>query len=164
MNDSPVEALGPPPFRFTPSHGPSMQAPAFSLFFKALATVVVFGTAAWFLYLWLDGKVQGGTVSILSWFLAALAMMIYSWWWIMRSVTTLDGEALHQSWVWDKKMELRELAYGRIVRVRGLEWLIAPRLYARTLMGKFAVFYSASPEMLAEFERLVAELKAFRHF
>jgi len=46
--------------------------------------------------------------------------------------------------------------------VRGLEWLIAPRLYVRTLMGKFAVFYASSPEMVAEFERLVSELKTFR--
>ena len=52
---------------------------------------------------------------------------------------------------------LRELAYGKLIRVRGLEWLIAPRLYVRTLTGKFAVFYAASPEMVVEFERLVSE-------
>ena len=45
-----------------------------------------------------------------------------------------------------------------------LDWLIAPRLYVRTLLGKFAVFYAADPSMLAEFERLLAELKAFRGF
>ena len=32
----------------------------------------------------------------------------------------------------------------------------------RTLVGNFAVFYAASPELLAEFERLVAELKEAR--
>ena len=80
----------------------------------------------------------------------------------MRSTTTLDTEALQQTWIWHKKMELGELAYGKLVRVRGFDWLIAPRLYARTLAGKFAVFHAASPELLAEFERLVAELKDFR--
>ena len=39
---------------------------------------------------------------------------------------------------------------------------VIPRLYVRTLTGKFAVFYAASPEMVAEFERMVSELKAFR--
>jgi hypothetical protein len=29
-------------------------------------------------------------------------------------------------------------------------------------MGKFAVFYAADPAMVGEFERLVAELTAFR--
>jgi len=32
----------------------------------------------------------------------------------------------------------------------------------RTLVGKFAVFYAATPELIAEFERLVAELKQAR--
>ena len=59
--------------------------------------------------------------------------------------TRWTPRALHQSWVWDKKMELGELAYGKLIRVRGLDWLIAPRLYVRTLVGKFAVFYAADP-------------------
>ncbi len=141
-----------------------MQGPAFSRFFKLLAGALVLGTCYWFLRLWLDGKVVGGAVSILTWFLAALAMMLYTCWHIMGSVTTVDGQLLQQTWVWHKKMELRELAYGKLVRVRGLDWLIAPRLYARTLMGKFAVFYAADPKLIAEFERLVAELKEFRGF
>ena len=89
-------------------------------------------------------------------------MFVYTWFCILRSTTRIDAKGLHQTWVWDKHMELSELAYGKLIRVRGLEWLIAPRLYVRTLMGKFAVFYAASPAMVAEFERMVGELKAFR--
>jgi hypothetical protein len=159
-----IEALGPPPFRFELPDGQPLQGPAFSPAFKFIATALVAGTFGWFIQLWMGGKVSGGTVSILTWFLAALAMMGYTWWCIVRSVTRLDGQALAQTWVWDKKMELRELAYGKLIRVRGLEWLIAPRLYLRTLTGKFAVFYAADPRMIAQFERLVAELKAFRSF
>jgi hypothetical protein len=69
---------------------------------------------------------------------------------------------IHQSWLWDKQMELRELAYAKLIRIPGLDWLIAPRLYARTLNGKFAVFYTADRAMLEEFERLVQELREFR--
>ena len=159
-----AEAFGPPPFRFELPGGQPLQGPAFSPAFKFIATVLVAVTSGWFVQLWQAGKVSGGTVSILSWFLAALAIMVYTWWCIVRSVTRLDGQALSQTWVWDKKMELRELAYGKLIRVRGLEWLIAPRLYVRTLMGKFSVFYATDPRMIAQFERLVAELKAFRSF
>ena len=163
MSISPIEALGPPPFRFTlSSGGTSVEGPAFSPLFKLLASGVVFGTALWLVQLWASGKVGGGSASMLSWFIAGLAIMFYTWWWIVRSRTRLDAQALHQSWVWDKNMELRELAYGKLIRVRGLDWLIAPRLYVRTLTGKFAVFYTADPKMIAEFERLVAELRAFR--
>ena len=138
-----------------------MRSAAYSLPFKALVTLVVFGAMAWFLLLWQGGKLGAGS-TLAAWFLAALAMMLYSWWCMVRSVTTLDGEKLVQTWVWTKKMDLGELAYGKLIRVRGLEWLIAPRLYVRTLLGKFAVFYAAEPEMVAEFERLVKELAAFR--
>ncbi len=82
----------------------------------------------------------------------------------MRSVTRLDGQAvteLRQTWIWTKRMPLGELAYARVIRVRGFEWLIAPRIYVRTLLGKFAVFYAADPRMIAQFERLAAELKSF---
>ena len=141
-----------------------MQGPAFSPFFKLLAGALVLGITYWFVRLWLDGRVSGGAVSIMTWFVAALAMILYTWWQILRSVTTLDSTHVQQTWVWHKKMELRELAYGKLIRVPGLDWLIAPRLYLRTLLGKFSVFYAADPAMIAEFERLIAELKAFRKF
>lgn len=154
-----IAEAGPPPFRFELAEGAPRQGPAFSTAFRVVASLIVFGSAAWFARLWITGAIPGAT-----WFLAGLAMMLYTWWCIVRSVTRIDAQELHQSWIWDKKMELRELAYGKIVRVRGLDWLIAPRLYVRTLMGKFAVFYAADPAMMAEFERLVRELKAFRGF
>ena len=75
MSVTPIEALGPEPFRFTPSAGPSIEGPAFSTAFKCIATLVVFGIGFWMTNLWLQGKVTGGVVSILSWFLAALAML-----------------------------------------------------------------------------------------
>jgi hypothetical protein len=162
VNPSPVEAIGPAPFRFQPAGGDPLRAPAFSVFFKALATVLLSGAAGWFWHLWLAGRVGAGTESIFSWFVAALLLMLCTWWSIVRSVTCLDGAQLRQSWLWNKKMDLRELAYAKLIRVRGLDWLIAPRLYARTLEGKFAVFYTADARMIAEFERLVGELADFR--
>ena len=33
-----------------------------------------------------------------------------------------------QRWIWDKHMALDDLAFGKLIRVRGLDWLIAPRL------------------------------------
>jgi hypothetical protein len=162
VNESSDGAIGPRPFRFTPRPGPSIEGPAFTIYFKALVTAVVFGTAAWTLWLWVDGKIVGGTASIMTLFLAAVVMMAYTWWAMMRSVTTLDGESMQQTWIWHKKMELRDLGSAKLIRVPGLDWLIAPRIYLRPLMGKFALFYVASPEMIAECERLVRELRAFR--
>lgn len=156
-----MEGLGPPPFPFTPSQPGGLRGPAYSPAFKLLATALVGGAGAWMALLWQRGALAGHDRLAL-WFLAALAMMLYTWWCMLRSVTSLDAGQIRQSWVWTKKMELRELAYVRVLRVRGLEWLIAPRIYARTLLGKFTVFYVADAALLREFERLAAELAAFR--
>ncbi len=161
MNENLLQSLGPPPFRFTPTQ-PGASSPAFSVAFKALATLIVALGATWLASLWRAGALGTGSSSGLVWLLSGLALMLYTWWHILRSRTRVDETALYQSWVWDKQLELRELAYCRLIRVRGLDWLIAPRLYARTLMGKFAVFYATDPVLLADFERLVRELAAFR--
>ncbi|MBI5276214.1 MAG: hypothetical protein HY854_07110 [Burkholderiales bacterium] len=166
MDGTPLDRLAPPPFIFRPAGG-ELRAPAFSGFFRTLATLLVAGIASWMYQLWSTGRlVPEGTSTALAlgWPIAAMALMAYTWWHIQTSRTTLTSERLHQSWVLDKKMELRELAYAKLIRVPGFDWLIAPRLYVRTLLGKFAVFYTADRTMLAEFERLVAELKAFREF
>ncbi|MFM1906881.1 MAG: hypothetical protein RLZZ591_558 [Pseudomonadota bacterium] len=149
------------------------MSPAFTLTFRVLAVLMVSGGAGWLSYLWWgfglkpslpnETAVDGaGLRQELSWALAALGLMAYTMWHILRSKTTLDTRALHQTWLWDKELPLRDLAYVRLIRIPGLDWLIAPRLYARTLLGKFAVFYAADPHLLAEFGRLRDELKAFR--
>lgn len=160
--------LGPPAFHFSTPDGP-LQGPAFSTAFKVLATVIVGGCAAVLTQMGLAGQLgqpatAGAPVASvgLSWFVAGLLLMGVTWWHILRSVTRLDADGLHQSWVWNKQMPLRDLAFAKLIRVRGMDWLIAPRLYVRTLDGKFAVFYAASPQLLAAFEQLGSSLKAFR--
>ncbi len=151
--------FGPPPFRFAPAGG-TLESPAFSPAFRLLAGTIVGGCCLWVARLWIVGALQPG--SGLVWVGAGLAMMLWTLWHLLTSRTRLSAEGLHQRWVWDKAMPLRELAFCKLIRVPGLDWLIAPRLYARTLTGKFTVFYAASPAMLAEFARLRDELQAFR--
>jgi hypothetical protein len=154
--------LGPAPFRFEPSQGDAVEGQAFSLPFKLLATVIVGGCAFWLAQLWSVGALGTAKTGGLGWFLAGIALMGWTWFHIMTSRTRIDRQGLHQRWIWDKQMAFDDLAFGKLIRVPGLDWLIAPRLYVRTLVGKFAVFYAATPELIAEFERLVAELKQAR--
>lgn len=156
--------MGPPPFRFVPSRAPAVEGAAFSLPFKLLVSVVAGGCIAWALRLWFGGRLGAEFTVNHAWFAAALAMLAWTWWAVVRSVTRIGAEEVRQTWIWTKRMDLRDLAYAKLIRVRGLEGLVAPRLYVRTLVGKFAVFYVADRELLAESERLVAELKAFRNF
>ena len=161
LNTESLAQLGPAPFRFTPSE-PELECNAFGVVFKAITTVLIAGCVLWLWLLWQKGVLGSGGRSGLFWFIAALALMATTTWYIFTSKTRLSRERLHQSWVWNKQLDLRDLAYCKLVRVRGLEWLIAPRLYARTLMGKFAVFYAADAVMLENFQRLTNELAEFR--
>jgi hypothetical protein len=74
----------------------------------------------------------------------------------------LDSQAIEQAWVWKKRVELSDLAYAKLIRVPGFEWLIAPRLYTKTFSNKLSVFYASDTAMLNEFQRLSSELQAYR--
>jgi len=159
--------LGPAAFRFVPgqgcaSQGSPVEGTAFSPLFKLLTTLIVGGCATWLARLWLSGVLGTGRTTGVAWFIAGLAMMTWTWLSILRSRTRIDSTGLTQRWMWNKHMAFDDLAYGKLIRVRGMDWLIAPRFYVRTLMGKFAVFYGATPQLVMEFERISVELRKFR--
>lgn len=149
--------LGPAPFRFTPSRE-TLTSPAFSLPFKVLALALVLGLAVWAYQLYGLQMAQSEHL----WIWAAWSIMAYTVGHLLLGKTRLTSQTLEQTWIWHKKVELRDLAYVKLIRVPGLDAVIAPRLYARTLMGKFTVIYASSPEMIEEFQRLKVELQAFR--
>jgi hypothetical protein len=160
-----LDRLGPPPFPFEPIKQP-MRCSAFSRSFKLLACLIVAWCSYWLFSFWASGQLSAGSGKAagtgLYWYLAALALMAYTLWCILTSVTTLTATTLDQDFVWNKHVDLRDLAYVKLIRIPGLDWLIAPRLYCRTLLGKFSVFYASDPVMIGEFERLRDELKIFR--
>ena len=138
-----------------------MVCSAFSATFKALATVLVTAAVAWGWHMWANGLIEV-TLAASGWLAAALCMMVYTHWYIMTGKTKLSSDALEQTWVWNKRTTLSELAFVKLIRVRAFDWLIAPRLYTKTFSGKLTVFYAADRAMLAEFERLEHELKLLR--
>lgn len=161
MSSLAQDTARPEPFRFAPATGPTADGAAFSWFFKTLSGAITLASAAWAAHLLLRGQVAG-TGSTFAWFLAAQAMLVYLWVCILRSRTRIDETRIVQTWPWSKSMAVADLASARLVRVAGLDWLVAPRLYARDLAGKLVVFYVADPELIADCERMAAQVKAFR--
>jgi hypothetical protein len=142
---------------------PLLECAAFSASFKFLAVASVTLAVLWSWQMWSQGLLQA-TLQSSGWLVAALAMMALTEWHILRGKTRLTNDALEQSWVWRKRVALNELAYARLIRVPGLDWLIAPRLYTKTFGNKLAVFYVTGPAMLAEMRRLEQHVQtAQRH-
>jgi hypothetical protein len=139
--------------------GQVVSGKAFSVPFRILALLLVDGAAWWGYTLWSHGKL-GSTLFTSStlWLIAALALMCITMLYVFRSVTSISAEYLRQSWIWNKEMRVSELAYVKLIRLRGFDWLIAPRLYARSHGGKFASFYASTPAVLHQFEQLCQKL------
>ncbi len=142
---------------WTPPAHP-VSADAFSKPFKALALAIVLVAWVWGFQLWRAG-VLVPTLQSSGWVLAALAMMSFTAWYVVVGRTTLDATCLQQRWVWHKQVQINDLAYAKLVHVRGLEWLIAPRLYTKSHAGKLAVFYTADPNLLNHLEALQIALR-----
>ena len=127
---------------------------AFSVTFRVLALLLVEGVAWWAYVLWSSGKLGISITSGQLWLFAALVLMFITVIYVFRSVTSVSGTHLRQSWIWNKEMLISDLAYVKLIRLGGFDWLIAPRLYARTHGGKFASFYASTPDVLNEFEKI----------
>jgi hypothetical protein len=132
---------------------------AFSVAFRVLALLLVEGVTWWAYVLWSSGKLGTSVTTSMLWLLAALVLMAITVFYVFRSVTTITSTHLKQSWIWDKEMLVADIAYAKLIRLRGFEWLIAPRLYARTHGGKFASFYASTPDVLQHFEIIHSKLK-----
>lgn len=139
-----------------------LTVPAFSTLFKLLALLILAASTSWMYQLWSTGRISNQVLSPSNgfvWWLCGLGLMAITVVSIYRSKTTLTQTRLQQTWLWNKEVVLAELVYAKLIRVKGFDWLVAPRLYVRTMMGKFMVFYSASPEMITEFESLVQKIQ-----
>lgn len=136
-----------------------LTSPAFSRPFKLLALLIVATSASWMYQLWTTGQLaanhQMSPSNGLIWLFCGWLLMAFTLVSIYRSKTTLTDSTLKQTWIWDKEVVLPELVYAKLIRIKGLDWLIAPRLYVRTMMGKFTVFYAVDKAMIAEFQNLV---------
>jgi hypothetical protein len=77
---------------------------------------------------------------------AGLAVLASSYYFLMRSVTTIDERGIRQSGLIEKRVDWSEL---RSARVAGFG--TARRLLVRTDSGKFRVFFGGTPELAQAF-------------
>jgi hypothetical protein len=154
-----MDAKGwPLPLQLDLEQGQIVSGKAFTVSFRVLALLLIEGVAWWAYVLWSNGKLGTSVTSGQLWLLAALVLMFITVFYVFRSVSSVSSTHLKQSWIWNKEMLISDLAYVKLIRLRGFDWLIAPRLYARTHGGKFASFYASTPAVLEQFEKISSKL------
>ncbi len=140
-----------------------LSSSAFSRSFKLLALLIVAACGSWMYQLWSTGKLAANPAVSVSngiiWLLCGLSLMAYTVVAIYRSQTTLTHRQLKQTWIWNKEVQLDHIAYAKLIRIKGLDWLIAPRLYVRTITGKFTVFYAADTRLVEALNELALRMQ-----
>jgi hypothetical protein len=86
--------------------------------------------------------------------LIALAVVVAGYLSVLYSRTTIDGEEIRQSGFPPRRVALADIAQLKLVRVRGLEWLITPRLVVRARGLGVSTFHCADPGVLQAVEQL----------
>jgi len=86
--------------------------------------------------------------------LAALCVVFSGYYGILTSRTSFDGHTIEQTWLWSKRVTLPEITQVKLIQVRGLEWLIVPRLVVRRGSLGLMTFHAADPRVLAGFRGL----------
>lgn len=140
-------------FTFEPVE-PNLSGAAFSWSFKALTWGLCLALPVWMIRLQLPWGNSGST-----WAWTAWVMLTYSAWVIHKSRLHLDADLIRQDWIWTKQMKVSDLVFIQVIRIPLLEWLLAPRVYARTFQGQSVFFYCADRKVLSELSRMTEEHK-----
>lgn len=132
-----------------------VEGPAFPLLVKIMATVLMLAMVYWGVgaeqqIIWREFS-SGAAVL----FGGALLITVVAYVWILKSRTSIDAQAIEQTWIWKRRVLLADITQAKFIYVPYLSWLIAPRLIVRAGPG-VSVFYSASPQVQRVFARFMS--------
>jgi hypothetical protein len=85
--------------------------------------------------------------------LGAAAMLLVSYYWFLRSRTTIDADGIRQSWVIDKRVDWGDVRGAKMIGIPYCGWLFPPRMVVRT-GNAFTTFNGGSREVLIEFAKI----------
>lgn len=133
-----------------------LESAAFPPLARTLAVVLVVDLVA--LALWSLPSLRRADWSVAGLVVFGLAALCVLWvgYWIVYSRTRLDGEVLTQTWLWDKRVSVQDVAQLKLVHIRMLERVIAPRLLVRRRFGGITWFHACDAQVLIAFGERVA--------
>ena len=140
----------------------TISGPAYSPWFKMLATLFTFGLCAYGISFALRFPLQtwGGAVMVMM--AAALMLLALSFVGFLRSTTTINERGILQTWVVSRQVAWDDVRSAKLIGVPHAGWLSPPRLVVRTGTA-FHTFNGGTTELLTEFARISLAYEAKRN-
>ena len=138
-------------------HSSDRESPAFPRVARILVVLLLVDLVL--MGLWVSPRLLEADWSTSSALLFVSAALLVLWMgsWIVRSRTRLEDDVLTQTWLWNKRTSVAEVASLKLVYLPWLQRWIAPRLLVRRRGGGVTWFNSADPQLLLEFVGKVAQ-------
>ncbi|MBW8830898.1 MAG: hypothetical protein JF606_16020 [Burkholderiales bacterium] len=132
----------------------SFEGPAFTRGVKVLASVLMIGVAIFGVKAapaFIERKTSWAAFLFM---MLALGCVIVCFVAMLKSRTRINATHIHQTWISDKRVAIKDITQMKLIYVPGLTWLIAPRLIVKARSPGSIVFHTADPQVLAAFARL----------
>lgn len=129
----------------------AITGPAYSPWFKMIATVLTFGLAGYVASFLLRFPPDGLTPKLLM--ITAILLLLWSWRSFLHATVTIDERGIQQGGLLGKQVAWSDIRSAKLIGVPHAGWLSPPRLVVRTGIA-FYTFNGGTQELLTEFARI----------
>ncbi len=131
----------------------TISGPAYSPWFKMLATLFTFGLCAYGVSFALRFPLHTWGSAVVVMMAAALMLLALSFVGFLRSTTTINERGILQTWAVSRQVDWKDVRSAKLIGIPHGGWLSPPRLVVRTGTA-FHTFNGGTAELLAEFARI----------
>lgn len=131
----------------------AVSGPAYGGGFKLVATLLTVVLLGYGVSIALRYPLLSFSFGVKALLLGAGAMLLVSYYWFLRSRTTIDATGIRQSWVIDKRVDWRDIRGAKMIGIPYAGWLFPPRMVVRT-GNSFTTFNGGSRAVLVEFAKI----------
>ncbi|MDB5798969.1 MAG: hypothetical protein JWP36_2871 [Paucimonas sp.] len=131
----------------------TVTGPTYGAGFKILASVVCAVLVLYGIRIMLRFPLLQYGFAVQMLLLGAGLMLVLSYYWFLRSVLTIDASGIRQTWLYDRRVEWRDVRSAKMIGIPYLSWLFPPRLVVRTGTA-FVTFNGGSRDLLVEFAKI----------
>ncbi len=130
-----------------------VTGPAYSPWFKMLATLFTFGLIAYGISFSMRFSLEAYGWGVILLMLAALALLLVSFYGFLHSTVTIDDKGIKQTWVINRRVLWPDIRGAKMIGIPRAGWLSPPRLVVRTGTA-FYTFNGGTEALLTEFARI----------